>query len=306
MYNASPSPADLRLAARLGPGRYTVDRLAFGPTEAGGAASATDATVNHSPTIERLQSVLMKANGMTEKPGLLPPGAGAVYRFVNHASVAAEAYRRAMQGVSRLTGAAASQRRKLTSALRECPWLLTQAQKLLTRSDPEPALKALHRGLLTVRHAMALCTNAAGLGRMRKDRAAAIAGDLADLETALTECSVATLDLVPSARERPDPSDPQGSCKVVVAVQNTGALTVRAVRLWATGTPGRVVEPGDAAVFDSLRPGQAASATYRVTAPSEPTSESGTDAGSGSSAKILGHLAYFRASAPAHLRFACQ
>jgi len=298
VYNTSTAPADLRIAARLGPARYTVDRLVFEPAE----VSAPDRL----PNVERLQSVLIEAVGMAEKPGRLPPGAGAVYRFVNQASVASEAYRRAMRSISQVSGAAASQRRKLTTALRECPWLLTQVQTLLNEKDPEPALKALHRALLTVRHAMALCTNAAGLGRMGKSRAAAISGDLADLEAALTECSVASLNLVPSAREQVDPDYPHGRSKVVVAVHNAGALTVRAVRLWATGTSGRVVEPGDAAVFDALGPGQAASATFRVMGPAEDASESGSGTGAAASEAIVGHLAYFRASAPAHLRFVCQ
>jgi len=276
IYNPGPKPIAICLRTALMPGRFMAERLVFSAD---------------GKRVERLQS----ARGVSEKPGVIPPASGAVYRYVNPMAKASSAYRRAMAGIAALKSVRADQSRRLASALRECPWLLTQASSSIGGSNPSNALASIHRALLIVRHAEALCTNAVGLRRIPRAAGEKIAADLASLEEALAEASMTALDIVPSAQWHRDTNDPVGVCTVTVKARNAGCETVSSLRLWATGEDGCRVEPADAAVFDVLKPGQSAAATFKVTVTGDSSVE-----------KLAGHVAYYRKSAPAHLRLPCQ
>lgn len=274
VYNPTESPLPLRLSVTLPGGRYVAERLVFSD---GGRR------------LERLQC----ARGHSEKPGMLPPASGAVYRFTNPMARASAAYKRCMQRIFELRSARADQARKLAASLRECPWNLTRGSAALARSDPREALSYIHRALLTVRHAQALCSNGVGLRRIPRRSGEQIAAELDELEAALGEASVTALDLVPSATRQHSPEDAPNVWRVCVTVRNAGTESIAAIRLWATGSSDCKIEPVDAAVFDVLRPGQAASATFKATVEADGPCD------------LAGHLAYVRKNAPAHVRLPC-
>lgn len=286
LYNPSEAPIAIQLATRMPPGRYTIDRLMFS-----GASRQT----------ERLQSCALEKTGDVRKPGVLPANSGVVYRYVDHVARAAGTYRRAMQQINRLRSTSPTPYRRLAGALRECPGLLSRAQTAVRASDPEPGLRALHRALLNVGHATALCRNATGTRQVNKEHGALIEQRLSDLETSLVESSIASLNLVPSASARVSPNESDAGVSVVVAVRNAGTRTVNGLRVWATGDKGLSVEPGEAAVFASLRPRESVTAEFRVKANPSDGRALATDDILGC---LYGHVAYVRASSPAHLRFA--
>lgn len=275
----NPGAADARfqLAVRLGAGRYLVERL----TVADGERAS-----------QWFQPIRGDAEKPGAKPGALPAGGTAVFSYINPIVRASAAYR----SLSRLLNTppasrtAASQR--LRSALRECPWHLTRAERLLTQADSTPALDHVHRALLVTRHALALCSNSVGLGRMPAEQGRRAAELLTEMEDALGYASAAALDLVPGVRRSAE-ADGDGQT-VTVSARNAGRLTVSGLRLWVTGPDGCRVEPVDAAVFDTLRPGQTATASFTV---------HGLDAAS--AGDLAGHVGYVRRNAPAHLRVPC-
>lgn len=292
VHNPGAAPALLRLNVRLQPGRYTIERLVFG-TE-----------IARNATIERLQCGALEARGVIRKSGYLEPGSGAVYKFVDYARLAGASYRRVAQRVQKYRAVNATQSRKLETALRECPWMITRAGALMSRKDATPALRYIHRGLLAVRHAQAVCANAGGSGQAARAGREQIADELVTLESALGECSVAALGLSPSASVEvgrsagvPPATD---AVSVWVKVRNSGPATVSAVKLWVTGPGSMVVEPSDQAVFGTLRPGQTAQAEYKV------RRRSGDEPNEAAWSGILGHLSYYRDQAPAHVRIAVR
>lgn len=285
LYNPGEAPIAYQLATRMLAGRYTVDRLVFSGS---------------SRQLERLQSIGLAKTGDAAKPGVLPANSGAVYRYVNHVSRASAAYRRAMQQIAGLRTTSPTQYRQLSGAVRECPGLLSRAQTDVKSSDPDLGLRSLHRALLTVGHATALCRNATGARRVNRERGALIEKHLSALEASLVESSIASLNLVPSASARLS-ADRDGEMAFVVAVRNAGTRTVNGLRIWATGDDGLSVEPGEAAVFSSLRPREAVTAEFRVKVSKSDGRVRSPEDVLGS---LYGHVAYVRASSPAHLRFA--
>ncbi|NLI00641.1 MAG: hypothetical protein GX446_14235 [Chthonomonadales bacterium] len=283
--NPGAGPALLRLHVRMPAGRYTIERLVFGPDGS---------------RIERLQSNALNSAGAIQKPGYLPGGTGAVYRFVDYASAAARAYRRALQHARSYRSVNSRQSAIMVSALREWPWMLTQAQKLLIRDDAVEALKPIHRALLGVRHAQAVCGNTPASGPAARQILDRMSDELLALENALGECSVAALGLLPSATS----GTAEGRVSVDVRVRNSGSHTVSAVKLWVTGPHGSSVEPSLQAVFDSLRPGQAAMAAFTATSKGV-----GATDGEGSAigpSDLQAHLSYIRDQAPAHVTIAVR
>ncbi len=284
--NVADAPASLRLEVRLPRGMYTIERLVLG--DAG-------------PRVERLQSAAVDTGGSIKKPGYLGPGTCAVFRFVNHASRASNAYRRAAQQSRAYRVVSASSSARLVSALKECPWMLNRISKLLAGEGAGEALAPIHRAILGVRHAQAVCGNMAASGKAATAMRDRIAAELDELESSLGECSVAALGLVPSAYV----SENDGSTQVRLSVRNSGGESVSAVKLWLTGPRGCAVEPSLQAVFDVLRPGQTATADFTASMAGEPRAN-GADTGQGAPAglkgALCGHLSYFRGQAPAHVR----
>lgn len=276
--NSSEEPIAFRLSVRLPRGRYAVDRL----VQSEGGASA-----------ERLQSVVCTASRPAEKPGAVQPRTVVVYRFVNPVVSSGAAYNRALRAIANLRSGYAAQYRRLVGALAECPWNIAQAQACSTSSDPTPLLEHVHRALLTVRHAQALCTNGVGLRRIPAGIGERISTELDALESWLTESSVAALCLVPGAKATPVAGG-AGSYQVAVTVRNAGPRPVTALRLWAKGTEDARVEPSDAVVFPTLKPGEQASATFQVTLPE-----------GAAPSELSGHVGYVARNAPAHLRVTC-
>ncbi len=272
VYNGADAPIALKLAVRLRPGRYTADRMVFS---------------EEVRRVERLQSCMASREGSVEKPGMLPPRAGAVYRFIDPAAAALRAYQRTRQHVAAVRTLNSTQYRRISSALSECPWLLTRLQASSRKPSTDMTLRSAHRGLLIVRHALALVNNAAGLRKVNESLADSLTADLESLEQSLSECSVAVMNLVVSSGVV-DGED--GTQKATVTVYNAGGRTVNSVRLWVTGPEGCRIVPADAAVFRTLAPRQTVTASFAILASSSAASRS-----------FVSHLDYQMLSAPAHL-----
>lgn len=288
--NTAEAPALLRLEVRLPAGRYTIDRLVYGPGHV---------------HLERLQSSAPDGGGFIRKPGYLAPKSGAVYRFVNHASRASATYMRAAQQARAYASVSSRNSARLMAALRECPWMLTQAARLIARKNPGEALRPIHRALLGIRHAQAVCGNMTAPGEAAARLRSRIATELDALEASLGECSVAALGLVPSA----DVEAGEGRTRIRLGVRNSGSQSISAVKLWLTGPRGCVVEPSLQAVFDTLRPGQTVTAEFTAKTPgaSADTQASARRApGDRTDGDLCGHLSYFRDQAPAHVRIAVR
>jgi hypothetical protein len=178
--------------------------------------------------------------------------------------------------------------------------MIERAGRLMSQRDASPALRYVHRALLGVRHAQAVCGNSGGSGKAARALLEQISNALAELEAALGECSVAALGLIPSASVDAQSTAPDGKLAVEVRVRNAGAASVTAVKLWVTGPPGARIEPEDQAVFGTLKPGQTATAQFSM----KPKESSA--AGGATHEALLGHLSYYRGQAPAHVRIAAR
>jgi hypothetical protein len=284
--NPGSAPALLRLEVKMPSGRYTIERLLFGPEGC---------------RTERLQCLAQQQTGWLQKPGYLAAGTVAVYRFVDYASTAEASYRRAAERARAYRTVSASQSARLLAALRECPWMLTRARQALMSGDALPALPPIHRALLAVRHAQAVCGNAPASGTAARALRDRIASELDTLEDALGECSVAALGLVPSAWMESEASDDSRQ-SVHIRVRNAGSQSVSAVKLWLTGPSGCIVEPTDQAVFGTLRPGQAATAEYSAHMASKQANADTEALANPRFDGLVAHLSYYRDQAPAHVR----
>jgi len=279
VHNRTPQPVSLRLGIILPQASYSAQR----------AVRSGD-----SITVEALQSVRTAKAAPAYKPGLIPAGGSVIYRFINPLVRAADAYRSASAEIAGLRSGHPTQYRRLKDAIKECPWLLTQAQKLASLPNPDPAVSHIHRALLCVRHAQALTTNGVGLGRIPRAAGQRIAGGLDELEDALGDASAAVLGLVATAALSIDAEPTATRYHVTVSLRNAGSKTIRAVRLWAAGDENTVVEPSDAAVFPTLHPGQTVTANFQVHLP-----EGAADF------PIYGFVGYMAHGAPARLRQEC-
>jgi len=280
LVNRSKTKTSFRIDLRLPRGVYTVERFIFSP----------DAPETL-PRIERLESVTPGGTGTTSRPGWLNPGAAAIYRFFNRSAQTFGAFKRVKESVRALRPARPGAFRLLMTPLRECEahvGALSIGKRRGRRFDP---LKHIHRALLTVAHAQALCRNFRGQGRLSRKEEDTLKTALDRLEEALTEMSVGCLNLVPGlAVTPPDPARPNVR-EVTVSVTNAGRQSVSFVKLGASVAEGATIWPAEQAPFGALRPGETVRATFTIRLEDEAALRD-----------LTADIAYFAARVPAHLR----
>jgi hypothetical protein len=277
--NPTEQPAQVTLAAKVGSGVYSVERLLFEPR-----------TPETPPRLERLESVALSAAGTVRKPGLIPAGHAAVYRFINHSAEAGAAYRRMWSALQSVRAESPSEFRLLMTPLRECQANVgAMFTKLARANGRDKALKHVHRAILTASHGQSLCRNFKRQGRLGEERGGRLEEALSDLQGSLTSLSAGCLNLLPTVTVAPmNPEEPDLR-KVTVALTNAGRQTVTGVSLGANPPPGGRVSPADRAVFDALRPRETVTAAFLVRVPD------------GAAADVTGEIAYVAARVPSRL-----
>lgn len=273
--NVTEDPCSVTIQVRLPSGRYWVERLVVS---------------GDAPVYQTLQGVRAADGNPVQKSGSVAPGSEVYYRFSNPAAEATRLYRRVLDDLTRLKQSHRTLYQRMANTLAECSWQLSQANAVAARREPGPLISHVHRALLSVRHAQALCTNAAELGRIPAHLAEPVRSGLDGLEQALTRSSMAALVLVPAATKTACPNGEPSTFIVRVTLRNSGAVTVEGVRLWVAGSESVRVVPSDAAVFGTLRPGQSVSAEFRVTLLEGASEE-----------PITAHAGYVMSKSPAHL-----
>lgn len=253
LVNHGEQRAAFRLRLRLPRGVHTVERLDFFP----------DAPETW-PRVRRLESVTLSATGTTAKAGWLPPGAAAIYRFVNRSAQTGGAFRRVKERVNVFRQARPREFRRLMTPLQECEAHIGALGQGARRDQRSDLLKAIHRALLTVAVAQAHCRNFRNQGTLRLQDADSLKDALDRLEEALTEMSIGCLNLVPNLDiASPDPARP-GVRTVTIAVTNAGRQSVAFVKLGASAPKEAAIHPDEPALFGALRPGQTVRATFTV------------------------------------------
>jgi hypothetical protein len=278
--NNSDENAAFNLSVDLGRGVYTVERGVFDSK-----SPATDLRV------ERLESVLNGSAKAAKKPGSLAPGAAAVYRFTNRSLDAQATFDEVRAAVRAMAGEQPGACRSIMIPLSECEAHLGSLSKGIRPDKRYDSLRYIHRALMTANHAQALAQNMAGQGRLPSEGAARLNGCIERLKDALTDLSAGCLNLVPTITVKSAGEDQPDVREVTVQLANGGQQSVSLVRLGAEAPKGSAVSPSDRAMFDVLRPGETARATFTVRLPTEsPQGE------------LSGEFAWFAARSPAHLR----
>jgi hypothetical protein len=280
LMNNDTAKASFKVGVRLSRGVYTIERLTFDPK--------SPETLLHA---ERLESVVQGGTGTVSKPGWLPAGTAAIYRFTNRSAQTAAAFDGVMNAVRAFMGSHPSEFRTVIAPLRECEGNVGALSRGIPSGKRDESLRHIHRALLTLAQAQSISQNLRGQGRLNAEDAEALANALNHLESVLTELSAGCLNLVPAVDvTSPDPSKPQLH-DVTISLLNAGSQPVSMVKLGATAPSGCAVEPQEQALFSSLAPGETAHATFHVRLEGEAAANS-----------IVGDVAYIAARVPAHLR----
>ncbi len=277
--NNGDEKAPFDLSVKLNRGVYSVDRLVLDMK-----------MPETSARVERLESVVLGGTGKVSKPGSLAAGSLAVYRFTNRCAEVQGRYDSVKSGVRAMRSARPSECRILMIPLNECEGHLGALAKGIQPKKRYDSLRYIHRALLTVAHAQALCQNYRGQGRLPRTGADQLDGALDRLQSALTELSAGCLNLLPSlAVTAPDTMTPN-KYAVTVQLTNAGQQSVSMVRLGADGPAGATVSPSDRAMFNILKPGETARATFTIRSQADtPPLE------------IAADIAWLAARTPAHL-----
>jgi hypothetical protein len=278
--NHGDSKADYDLDLKLGRGVYTVERWVFDmqASEIGGR-------------VERLESLVLGKTSAVEKPGWLPAGHAAIYKFTNRCLDVQASFDNVRQAVRAMQAGSPSACRTVMVPLHECEGHLGSLSRGIRPEKRYDSLRYIHRALLTVNHAQALAQNLRGQGRLPREGADRLEGALDHLQTALTDLSAGCLNLLPSLTIAPPDEAKPGVRSVTVQLANAGRQSVSLVRLGADAAAGAKVVPAERAIFDVLRPGETARATFTVRLPEDSTA-----------CDLSAEIAWFAAKAPAHLR----
>jgi hypothetical protein len=280
LVNHGEEKAEFRLSVRLPRGVYAIERCGFD--------SQKPETL---PQVERLESVILDKAGAISKPGWLNPRMASVYRFRNCSAQTQAACADVLNNVRAFMQSRPAAFRQLMIPLRECADHVGALSSGVTNANRYERLKHIHRALLTLAHAQSLCQNFQSEGRLSRQEESALETALDRLEEMLTDLSAGCLDLVPGLTVAPpDPIRPDARI-VTISLTNAGQKSVAFVRIGANAPTGCAVRPAEQALFNSIRPGETARATFTVTLD--------TDA---SERLITADIAYFAARAPAHLR----
>lgn len=278
--NNSDDKVNFELNLTLGRGVYTAECAMF------------DAKTPETPgRVERLESVVLGGTAGVQKPGWLPPGGLAVYRFTNRCLDVQASFDEVRAAVRAMAAEQPGACRIIMAPLHECEAHLGSLSKGIQPEKRYDSLRYIHRALLTVTHAQALSQNLRGQGRLPQSGALRIESSLDRLQNALTDLSAGCLNLLPSLEVAPlDDTHPRVRA-VTVKLSNAGRQSVTLVRLGAGVPSGAVVEPADRAIFNVLKPGETARAMFTVRLPIDsPTSDCSAE------------FAWFAARSPAHLR----
>jgi hypothetical protein len=278
--NNGEEKANFDLEVKLGRGVYTVERWVL-----------DSKTPETNGRIDRLESVVLGGRGTVEKPGWLLPGSLAVYKFTNRCLDVQSSFDAVRAAVRAMAGNHGGACRVIMVPLHECEAHLGSLSKGIRPEKRYDSLRYIHRALLTVGHAQALAKNFRGEGRLPQEGAERLDAALDHLQIALTDLSAGCLNLLPSLTvAEPEETHPDVRA-VTVQLANAGQQSISLVRLGAEAPAGASVEPAERAMFDVLKPGETARATFNVRLPTDsPTSE------------LTAEFAWFAARSPAHLR----
>ncbi len=249
--NHTDGLADVRVNARLLRGVYTIERIVLEPENGAQVLG-----------VERLQGTLLDKAATVRKVGAVPAHAIAVYRFVNRSQQALSAFRGAQHRIKGFKAGNGAQYGWLMVPFSECGSNIAIVARGIRSDNRYDVLKHVHRAILTTAHTQALCRNFTGQGRIDKETGDSLATKLDLLDEALSELSVACLGLAPETVMHPVSSS--GACKVTVSVTNSGSRTINFVKIGALGEGALKVSPNEFATFGSVRPGEAARATFDV------------------------------------------
>lgn len=296
--NHSEGPAEFQLALRATRGVYTVERYcvdfppdpasasAAGPAQDPAAANTADAA-----HVERLESVILGGKGTLRKPGRLPAGSLAVYRITNRSAQVQSAFDAAMQAMRALRAGHSGVYGRLMTPLSECADNVARLSDGIQPDERYGVLRYIHRALLTLAQAQALCRNFQSEGRLPEQRAAALGTALDGLEESLSELSGGCLGIVPGIVVGPPSADHPNTREVEVTVANTGSQSIAVVKIGAAAGKGCSVQPADLALFRELKPGEVAKARFTVTLPDDAAAHS-----------VAADIAWLAAKVPARLK----
>lgn len=280
--NHAETEAAYKIGIRLTRGLYSVDQMVFET-----ASSETP------PQMKRLQSVILGETSILTKPGRLRPGMAAIYRFINRSQQTSDRFRQVRMRLEPLRFSRPAEFRRLMVPLRECGSHIGAISGGIQTSERYECLKHIHRALLTLSHAQALCRNFRNAERIPLGCADDLQMALDRLEVALTELSIGCLDLVPRVEATVLNPEQPNILRLTVSLTNAGPSTVSFIRLGVVGSKNALIRPSESAFFKQLGPGQTAKAIFAVQCKS-------TDELQDMSA----HIVYMAARFPARVRMA--
>ncbi|MCX6360395.1 MAG: NEW3 domain-containing protein [Armatimonadetes bacterium] len=218
---------------------------------------------------------------------LLRPGELAVFRFTNWSRQATVCAADVASAWRPAAPHAASQARKGAASVRAA----CSRMGAIGRGGLAAArlLEQSHGALLHLAFLESVTRNAAGSDPTASGPAQALGAAILRAQRCMGACSAAALGLATQVETNPRE---QGNLSVSVSVTNRGRRTVQNVRLWVSGPEGAGLTPSVESSFGSLATGQAARASYTVEPNAPP------EAGA-----VQGHITYYMARTPAHLRF---
>jgi hypothetical protein len=278
--NHGEAKTSYNLDLKLGRGVYTAERMVFDPQ-----------TPEVDGRFERLESLVLGKTSGVEKPGWLASGHAALYKFTNRCLDVQASFDNVRHAVRAMQSTSPSGCRTVMVPLNECEGHLGSLSKGIRPERRYDSLRYIHRALLTVNHAQALAQNFKGQGRLPREGADRLGAALDHLQAALTDLSAGCLNLLPSLSVAPPDEAKPGMRSVTVQLANAGQQSVSLVRLGADAAPGSTVSPAERAIFDVLRPGETARATFTVQLPEEAAAND-----------LSAEFAWFAAKTPARLR----
>jgi hypothetical protein len=213
----------------------------------------------------------------------------ALFRFTNWSRKAAQCAAEVAASWRPAAPRTASQARKGAASVRAACSRMGAIGRGQGRLASDRLLEQAHGALLHLAFLESVTRNATGAASPTSEPAQALSAAIARAQACMGVCSAAALGLAVQVEANPRE---QGNLSVSVSVTNRGRRTVRNVRLWVTGPEGAGLSPSVESSFGSLATGQAARASYTV----EPKAPS--EAGA-----VQGHITYYMARTPAHLRF---
>ena len=309
------------LRIQLPAGVFKIERLSFTPAppiveEASPSPRQMAACMAEGSTVrlDRLEGCDQAAIIYTEKPIWLKPQEISLIRCTDVSYTARAAFYETRDQLKAIRRSAPAAVDKLNAVFRQGdPYVsgLTGGG----HSTLKKRLGCIHRLLLLNAQAHSMVHNLQERKSANAESGAAIMGSIERLNDALAETSAALLGLVPQVRFTLD-SDKQShelddggqqtslvpnnssirSATVTFALANTGQRDVDLVKIGLDINalpPDVQCEPGDPAMFGTLRPGQTVRAVFAVRWTKDTAMNT---------RRCVGDVSYFVGSAPAHLR----